>query len=115
MTTETTPFTDQPNLATVLDTTPGTVHVWRYDDAGQARGPLDLEEALNSALTCGRYLVAVWRVADGKVHLYREIDGFPAADLSIALELLANDVQPLMSATSAFNDAPLSVANEVPL
>lgn len=51
-----------------------------------------LEDALNAAMALGCYLVAVWRVENGRVHLYRELQGFPEGDLETAQDLLSSDL-----------------------
>ena len=89
---------DQVTLDTEHGPPPGNADSWSDDDTGVRGEPLDLQSALAAARTSGRYLVAVWRVADDKVHLYREIDAFPLADLPIAFDLLVNDIQPLIEA-----------------
>lgn len=53
--------------------------------------PASLETALNAAMASGRWLVAVWYLADAQIHLYRELDAFPFCDLPGALRLLTND------------------------
>lgn len=52
----------------------------------------DLETALNTALESQRYLIAVWRLSDGRIHLYRELAGLPREDLRLAQELLDRDL-----------------------
>lgn len=56
-----------------------------------AAKPVSLEAALNAAMASGRWLVAVWYLADGQIHLYRELDAFPFCDLPSALRLLTKD------------------------
>ncbi|MGH7137272.1 MAG: hypothetical protein ACREHD_16130 [Pirellulales bacterium] len=51
----------------------------------------DLESALNDAIASESYVVAVWHVAEGRVHFYRETNGFPLADLPEAERLLHDD------------------------
>lgn len=60
-------------------------------NAESAAKPVNLEAALNTAMASGRWLVAVWYLADGQIHLYRELDAFPFCDLPSALRLLTND------------------------
>lgn len=50
------------------------------------------ESALNVAIGSGRFLLAIWHLLDGHVHLYREINDFPFCDLTIAQDLLSNDL-----------------------
>lgn len=61
------------------------------ENAESAAKPVSLEAALNTAMASGRWLVAVWYLADGQIHLYRELDAFPFCDLPSALRLLTND------------------------
>lgn len=58
-----------------------------------AQNPADLEDALHAARASGRYLVAVWHVADGRLHFFRATSGFPLADLDEAERLLHGDFQ----------------------
>ncbi len=57
----------------------------------------DLETALNAALASQRYVAAVWHVADGRIHLFRETSGFPLAELSEAERLLHDDFLTILS------------------
>lgn len=52
----------------------------------------ELRKAREAAFTSGSYLIAIWHVAEGKVHLYRQVDGFPKGDLATALDLLKADL-----------------------
>lgn len=61
------------------------------DEAPGEERPGDLERALNDAVASERYVVAVWHVAHGRIHLFRETSGFPLADLSEAERLLHDD------------------------
>lgn len=60
-------------------------------DGESAAKPASLEAALNTAMASGRWLVAVWYLADAQIHLYRELYAFPFCDLPSALRLLTND------------------------
>ena len=52
----------------------------------------DLESALNAAMASQRWLVAVWHVSEGRLHLYREANDFPDADIGAAQRLLQDDL-----------------------
>lgn len=54
-----------------------------------------LPEALAAAVEAGRYLVAVVRLAGGKLELFREARDFPPADVDNALDLLRRNCEPL--------------------
>lgn len=71
------------------------------EPAEAAAGGENLEDALNAAMASENYLVAVWRVEDGRVYLFRESHGFPEDDFETAQVLLARDL-----ATSARNNLP---------
>lgn len=62
---------------------------------GRLRPDADLETALNTALESQRYLIAVWHLSGGRIHLYRELGGLPRADLRAAQELLGRDLMTL--------------------
>ena len=51
-----------------------------------------LEDALNAASASARYLVAVWRLEDGVVYLYRESENFPHDEFPTAQALLQRDL-----------------------
>jgi len=68
----------------------------------------NLETSLRVAMGSRRYLVAVFHVADGRVQLYRQLDGFPHEDLPIALNLLRDDLASAISTPAvALNAEPL--------
>ena len=52
----------------------------------------NLEDALNAAMASDCYLVAIWRIENGIVHLYRETESFPHEDFENAQELLRRDL-----------------------
>ena len=66
------------------ESAPGTDH--------RAPAPINLESALNVAVGSDRYMVAVFHLADGRVHLFRELNGLPLGDFTIALDLLRADL-----------------------
>src|SRR5580700_3754734 len=51
-----------------------------------------LLKALGLAVSGGRYMIAVWRREDLRVHLWRATSNFPIDDLGVALTLLKSDV-----------------------
>jgi hypothetical protein len=57
------------------------------------------KETLNTRLAAAKasasYMVAVWKVQDGKVELFRQTEGFPLADIPAALEMLQEDLKPI--------------------
>lgn len=55
----------------------------------------ELTVALEAAKASGKYMVAVWRVADDKLELFRVTEGFPLADVPTALEMLKEDLKPM--------------------
>ena len=62
-------------------------------DVSQAIGEAaDLETALNEAMASERWLVAVWHISEGRLHLYREASDFPGADIEPAQRLLQEDL-----------------------
>lgn len=65
---------------------------------------VDLPAALNTAFRHGRYLVTVWHVADGRVHLFRTTNGFPHDAVPVALDLLQKDLAPLGPSGPALTD-----------
>jgi hypothetical protein len=68
-----------------------------YEPQGEPAQP-GLAEALALAKGDDKYLVAIWRLSEGRVHLYRETANFPPQDLAIALGLLGGDLAPLIAA-----------------
>jgi len=55
----------------------------------------ELAQQLDKAKASGAYMVAVWKVQDGKVDLFRLSEKFPFVDIPTALELLTNDLEPV--------------------
>ena len=52
----------------------------------------DLGTEIRAAIDSGHYLIAVWRLAEDRVHLHRELRGFPESDFPIAEQLLRDDL-----------------------
>lgn len=59
--------------------------------AGQI--PVEILQQIATAIASGSWMVAVWRVADGQVHLDRTTISFPNGDLDIAMQLLADNLK----------------------
>lgn len=59
--------------------------------AGQI--PAEILQQLATAVEAGSWMVAVWRVADGKVHLDRTMINFPTGDLGMAVQLLGDNLK----------------------
>ena len=72
------------------------MHTPPTERLGHSREPSapapDLETALNTALASPGYLIAVWHLADGRIHLFRELASFPRDDFSRAQDLLRDDL-----------------------
>jgi hypothetical protein len=50
------------------------------------------EAEIARAIQSGHYMMAIWRVENGKVHFWRMTSGFPKADFQNAVALLAEDL-----------------------
>jgi len=50
-----------------------------------------LNEELSKAKK-NSHMIAIWRIEDGQVHLYRVTHNFPVADLLTAIDLLEKDL-----------------------
>ena len=59
----------------------------------------NLQSQLDRATESSRYMVAVWRVEDGQLKMYRVTENFPKADFDIAVEMLHRDLADDDSAT----------------
>lgn len=57
--------------------------------------PVETRTALDTAVDADAYLIAVFAVVDGQVHLYRQAHRFPVGDVPVALELLKRDLEQL--------------------
>lgn len=55
--------------------------------------PLAPEEELQKAEQAGRYMVAIWRVEEGKLQLYRMTENFPVVDFENAINLLRENIE----------------------
>ena len=55
----------------------------------------ELTVALEAAKASGKFMVAIWRVQDDKLELFRVTEGFPLADVPTALGMLKDDMAPL--------------------
>lgn len=51
------------------------------------------EDPMTIAQRSGKFMVAVWRVEDGKVHLDRKTENFPTDDFGSALQLLRVELE----------------------
>jgi len=67
--------------------------------AGQI--PAEILQQLAAAVKTGRWLFAVWSVADGMIHLERTATSFPTVDLGKATEMLADNLKLLTHPVSA--------------
>jgi len=54
----------------------------------------ELTQQIEAARTADRYMIAVWKVQDGKLDLFRVTQKFPIADFAEALAMLQRDLQP---------------------
>lgn len=68
----------------------GRKAVERPDAAQSTQNALALE--IEAAICSGHYLIAVWRLTDNRVHLYRELRAFPESDVPVAEQLLRDDL-----------------------
>jgi hypothetical protein len=59
-------------------------------DAATAKIHMQIDQAKRS----GRWMVAIWRVEDGKVHLEKTRCDFPDADVPLAARLFLDDGKP---------------------
>ena len=65
----------------------------RQDDDGQAQPPGDLEVAWRRAQQGDVYMVAIWCIEDGQLHLFRQTQNFPLADFDNALDMLGKNLR----------------------
>jgi len=63
--------------------------------------PKDVLANLETACRSGKWLVAIWRVQDGKVFLDRTATDFPKADLDLAMRLIVENVQEMKASTGS--------------
>lgn len=49
--------------------------------------------ALKTARQSGKYMVAIWHVEDGNIHLYRTTQAFPVSDFDASLNMLEGDLR----------------------
>jgi hypothetical protein len=56
----------------------------------------ELSKQIRTAKKAGAYMVAVWKVEDDRVHLFRMSNEFPFTEIPTALELLQNDFEKLI-------------------
>ncbi len=52
-------------------------------------------DELGKAKAAGKYMVAVWTVADDTISMYRLTNQFPFADIPEALKMLEQDLAPI--------------------
>lgn len=55
--------------------------------------PAELLQQMDAAVRSGRWLFAVWRIHEGRIHLERTAVNFPTADLDKAVQLLAENLK----------------------
>lgn len=55
--------------------------------------PAELLQQMDTAIHSGRWLFAVWRIDEGRIHLERTAVNFPTADLDKAVQLLAENLK----------------------
>lgn len=55
--------------------------------------PAELLQQMDSAIRSGRWLFAVWRIDDGRIHLDRTAVDFPTVDLEKAVQLLSDNLR----------------------
>ncbi len=55
--------------------------------------PAELLQQMDAAVRSGRWLFAIWRIHDGRIHLERTAVNFPTADLDKAVQLLAENLK----------------------
>lgn len=55
----------------------------------------DLAQRLQAAKSSGSYMVAVWKVHDGKIDLFRVTENFPFVEIPVALDMLRKDLEPI--------------------
>lgn len=76
------------DVATAEPAASGTVV--NYVAAGR-----EWEEAKQKAEASGSYMLAIWYIADGRLHLFRKTQKFPDADLLLAVDLLRDNLREL--------------------
>lgn len=59
------------------------------------RIPAEILQQLVAAVQSGHWLFAVWSVTGGTIHLERTATSFPTVDLDKAVQMLAENLQPL--------------------
>ena len=65
------------------------------------------KEAFEKAKDCDRFLVAMWKVEDGRIHLVHRVSWqFPLDDVAPALRLLLQDMIPELPEKQLLPDAP---------
>jgi hypothetical protein len=68
-------------------------------DLAQIAGVIPAEnlQQLAAAVQSGRWLLAVWHIADGQIRLERTAVNFPTVDLPKSVALLDDDLKQLTS------------------
>jgi hypothetical protein len=59
----------------------------------------ELQDQIQQAKEAGVFMIAIWRVDDGKIYMHRQMRNFPLAEVMGAMELLERDLQSINQPT----------------